>query len=92
MISRRSIVQARPDVRREDLGGESALMDAAGSVYGIDGVGAAVWAEIAAPAVVGRVIRNIADAYGVDQRTAEPGVLAFLDQMSRFGLIDIILD
>lgn len=89
MITRRSIVQARPGVHVEDLGGEVVLMDSAGAVYGVDQVGAAVWAEIGTPAVVGRVIRNMADAFGVPRETAEPGVLAFLEQVQRFGLLDV---
>lgn len=90
MITRRSIVRARGDVSLESLGEESVLMDAAGAVYGVDQVGAAVWAELSQPVVVGRVIRTLAEAFGVPRETVEPGVVAFLEQMHRFGLVDVL--
>lgn len=45
--------------------------------------------RIFTPVVVGRVTWNMADAHRVTRETADPGVLAFLEQVQRFGLLDV---
>ena len=73
-----------------DMGGEVVILDlTSGTYYGLDLLGARVWALIEQPASIGAIRDAIMVDYDVDAATCEHDVLAFLQQMQAVGLVEV---
>jgi hypothetical protein len=66
-----------------------ALDIARGACYGLDAVGARIWAMIAAPKTVRDVCDALTEAYEVDGETCRADVMALLTTLRQEGLIEI---
>ena len=89
-VSDRSTVVASSNQVSSDLGGEIAILDLkGGKYYGLDEVGARVWALIQKPAVVSEVQAAIAEEYDVEPALAHRDVLALLQRLAEEELIEV---
>lgn len=72
-----------------DLGGEVAILDLeAGMYYGLEEVGARVWALAQEPRTVQEIQDRIVDEYEVDPASGRRDVLALLQQLADKGLVE----
>ena len=72
-----------------DLGGEVAILDLeAGMYYGLEEVGARVWALAQEPRTVQEIQDRIVNEYEVDPASGRRDVLALLQQLADKGLVE----
>jgi len=87
-LSETSTVAAAPEQIWCDLGGEAALLHLPqGIYYGLDAVGAKVWALIQTPTSVRDVRNAIVREYDVEADRCEHDLLALLTELATAGLI-----
>jgi hypothetical protein len=85
-----SVVVAATDQVSSDLAGEAVILSLrTGMYYGLDRVGARIWALLGAPMRVRDICDAIVGAYEVDPDRCERDVVAFLQQLVTRELIDI---
>jgi len=73
-----------------DLLGESVILDLCGGVYyGLDEVGARVWALMQVPRTVGDVCEALLEEYEVDPQRCEIDLLNLLGELRAKDLIEI---
>ena len=73
-----------------DMDGEVVILDLkSGTYYGLDVVGASVWALIEHPVCLGAIREAIMSEYDVDAETCDRDILAFLDKMQGIGLVEV---
>jgi hypothetical protein len=88
-LSERSTVVAVNHQVSSDLGGEVAILDLeAGMYYGLEEVGARVWALAQEPRTVQEIQDRIVDEYEVDPASGRRDVLALLQQLADKGLVE----
>ena len=72
------------------LGEEAAVLNLKNSVYyGLDPVGARVWALLQQPRSVGELRDTLLSEYEVEARRCEQDLLALLESMRSEGLIEV---
>jgi hypothetical protein len=72
------------------MGGEMVVLDLkSGCYYGLDAVGARVWALIEQPASLSVIRDAIMAEYEVDAERCERDIQAFLDKMQAVGLVEV---
>jgi hypothetical protein len=72
------------------MGGEMVVLDLkSGCYYGLDAVGARVWALIEQPASLSVIRDTIMAEYEVDAERCERDIQAFLDKMQAAGLVEV---
>ena len=72
------------------MGGEVVILDLnSGIYYGLDIVGARVWTLIEHAVSVQTVCETIVSEYDVDPETCSRDVLAFVNEMSDIGLVEV---
>lgn len=83
------IVAAREQVSC-DLAGEAAILNLkSGVYYGLDSIGARIWALVQAPLAI-RVIRDaLLTEYDVEPERCQRDLLALLTEMTAAGLIEV---
>jgi len=82
-------VVAIRDQLSSDLGGETVILHlGAGVYYGLDEVGARVWALLQRPRRVGDLCRELLSEYDVSVERCERAVLDLLAELSNAGLIE----
>jgi sulfur transfer complex TusBCD TusB component (DsrH family) len=70
------------------LGGEAVILGLRDGVYyGLDAVGARVWALIAEPRVIADLVTTIVGEFDVTPERCERDVLALLDDLAARGLV-----
>jgi hypothetical protein len=85
-----SYVVATRDQISCDLKGEAAILNLKhGTYYGLDEVGAVVWAMLAEPRRFADLCAAIVDRYEVDPARCAEDLLALLQDLSRHGLVEI---
>ena len=90
-FSNSSRVVASDDQVFTTLGDEAVILGLVDGVYyGLDAVGAHVWARIAAPVLVRELVAGIVEAFDVTPAECERDVLALLDDMERRGLVRLL--
>ena len=88
-LSEHSMVVAVNHQVSSDLGGEVAILDLeAGMYYGLEEVGARVWALAQEPRTVQEIQDRIVDEYEVDSASGRRDVLALLQQLADKGLVE----
>lgn len=86
-----TLVRAASNQVSTDLAGESVILNVeSGMYYGLDEVGALVWATIQAPARVADVRDALLAAYDVDPAACEKDVLDLLAELHGAGLIEVL--
>ena len=87
-LSENSTIAAAPEQIWCDLGGEAALLNLPqGIYYGLDSVGARVWALIQTPTSVRDVRDAIVREYDVEADRCERDLLALFTELAAAGLI-----
>jgi hypothetical protein len=85
-----SIVKRIPDQLSCDLSGKAVILNLnSGMYYGIDEIGALIWAVLEEPRTVEYLREIIFRSYHVDQETCDRDVIAFLTDMQSADLIEI---
>jgi hypothetical protein len=89
-ISLNSTVVAAKGQVSSEIGSEVAILDLeAGTYYGLDAVGARIWALIHEPKMVSEVRDVILDEYQVDPGRCERDLLALLRRLADEGLVEV---
>jgi hypothetical protein len=69
---------------------ETVVLDArAGRYFALPGVGARVWALLAAPTTLGALVATITDEYDVDAATCDRDLRSLVHELHAAGLIDV---
>ena len=85
-----SIVKRMPDQVSCDLSGEAVILNLnSGMYYGIDEIGALIWAALEEPRTLEYLRETILRDYQIDKETCDRDVMAFLADMHAAGLIEI---
>lgn len=89
-VSGHSTVMAAKEQVSCDLAGESVILDLkSGVYYGLDPVGARIWALIQEPRTVDEVRDAILREYEVEPDRCERDLLALLEKLETEGLIEV---
>lgn len=73
-----------------DLNGEAVILSlVTGKYYGVNAVGAAIWAMIRKPSTFKGIQEELKKVYEVDDDTCRNEVQEFLERMNSEGLIEI---
>jgi hypothetical protein len=87
-FSRDSCVVASDDQVSTALGDETVILGMADGVYyGLDAVGARIWALLGTPHRVSQLVGTILDEFDVSAEQCERDVLALLDELSERRLV-----
>ncbi len=90
MLSLRSQVVAARDQVSCDLVGEAAILHlGSGVYYGLNSVGARVWALLQEPVRVERIRDTLLTEYNVEPEQSERDLLVLLEQLAAEGLIEV---
>jgi hypothetical protein len=83
------VVASKNQVSTE-LGGEAVILGVdEGEYFGLNEVGARVWALVQAPVLVSAICETIGNEYEVNQAECERDVLELLTDLRGKGLIDV---
>jgi hypothetical protein len=87
-ITVESVVTATKEQISADLQGEAVVLDLTKDVYyGLDEVGARIWALIREPRKVSEIRDAIVAEYDVDQETCQRDLIGFLHSLEGEGLV-----
>jgi len=90
LITTASVVVAAKDQVSSDLAGETVILSLrTGMYYGLDRVGARIWALLGAPTRVLDIRKALVDRYEVEPDRCERDVVYFLEQLAVRELVDI---
>lgn len=71
------------------LAGEVVILDIEkGIYYGLDGVGADLWARLQSPSRLADLVDHVVNQYDVDRPTAESDIATLLREMFALGLLE----
>lgn len=71
------------------LAGEVVILDIdRGLYYGLDTVGADVWARLQSPITMGDLVDHVVERYDVDRSTAQTDIQTLLHDLFERGLIE----
>jgi hypothetical protein len=85
------LVRPRPDVLFRDLGGEAVLLDLeAGTYFGLNEVGTAIWNRLAAGARLGEIHTKLVETYDAPAERLWEDLLALVRELARQGLVEVI--
>jgi hypothetical protein len=88
MIAKYDTVSASPDQLSTNLGNDSVILKLqAGTCFGVNNVGTAIWNYLQQPRHVTDVIAYIVDKYEVSADQAEVEILSFLQSLVDKGLV-----
>lgn len=89
-ITRDSVIVVSRDQVASDLAGETVLLSLkTARYYGLDNVGARIWALVREPITVSAICETIAREYDVAPERCEADVVRFLDELASQGLIEV---
>ncbi len=91
MLLASSVVVASKDQVSTNLSGEAVILGMRDGVYyGLDPVGARIWALVQAPRAIDEVAGAIAAEYDVSRERALADLLALAGQLMERGLLEIV--
>ena len=86
-----SVVSVKSDVLSSTIDGELVMVDIAqGSYFGLDPVGARIWALMAEPTSLESVCSTLQGEFTVDPQTCRSEVLAFAHQLLDAQLLTVV--
>lgn len=89
-LSLDSHIRVSPEQVSCDLGGETVILNLKDSIYyGLDGVGASIWALIQQPCTIGAVRVALLREFDVDADRCERDVLALIEKLVERGLVEV---
>ena len=81
-------VEPSPDVLCQEVGGEMVLLDLnSESYFGLDEIGARIWALLNEEKAVGQIVETLLEEYEVDRARLEGDVNELLENLLEAGLI-----
>ncbi|MGH9348000.1 MAG: PqqD family protein [Vicinamibacterales bacterium] len=90
-LSLQSVVVASSHQVSRALGDDAVILDLnSGMYFGLNAVGARVWALLEHPRQVAEIRSVILDEFDVDHATCERDLLALLEELSGKALIEIV--
>ena len=90
-LSAASVVVATRDQLSSEVGGEAVILHlGAGVYYGLDEIGARVWALLQEPRRVADLCAQLRAEYDVDADRCERAVLTLLGELADAGLIEAV--
>jgi hypothetical protein len=90
-VTEQSAVVASPRQVSSDLGGEAVILHLeSGVYYGLNEVGAAIWALLREPKGVVEIQESIQAEFAVDAERCQKDVIAILRQFEADGLIEVL--
>jgi hypothetical protein len=90
-ISTDSVVSPIEDIVVSDIDDEKVMMSVEnGQYYNLDSVGSRVWELIIKPVKVSELIDALLLKYDVDRETCERDVLAFLEELHKDGILQVV--
>jgi hypothetical protein len=90
MLSTQSVVVAAEAQVSADLAGEVVILNLADGVYyGLDPVGARIWALLQEPRTVAELRDALLEEYEVDPEHCEHDILLLLQELAAAGLITV---
>jgi len=90
-VTQQSAVVASSRQVSSDLGGEAVILHLeSGVYYGLNEVGAAIWALLREPKAVGEIEQAILTEFDVDAERCQKDVIALLRQFEADGLIEVL--
>ena len=90
-ISLETVIQRVPEIMHSDLGAEVVMMDLdAGTYYGLNAVGARVWAMADNPVALTAVVDELLGSFDVERAECEEAVQAFADDLLERGVVRVI--
>ena len=89
-LSLQSVVVAGARQVSCDLAGEAAILHlGSGTYYGLDPVGARIWALVQQPTRVDRIKDMLLNEYDVESRRLEQDLMALLQDLAAEGLVEV---
>ncbi len=89
-LSANSIVQQAKEQVSCDLGGEAAILNLTNATYyGLDQVGARIWALMAKPTTVDEIRSTLLEEYEVGRERCERDLECLLSELVEHGLIEV---
>jgi hypothetical protein len=89
-LSLQSLVAAAAGQVSSEVEGEEVILNlATGTYYGLNAVGARIWALVKEPCTVAHICDTIVDEYEVERERCEQDVLALLAQLAEVQLIEV---
>ena len=89
-LTLRSVVVAAKSQLTCDLSGEAAILHVdSGQYYGLDAVGARIWALVQQPRSVRALCDAILDEYEVEPERCQRDVVELLERLAGAGLVEI---
>lgn len=93
MITAATLVSATPEHVSSALEGETVLLNLRDAqYYGLEGVGARIWALLETPRRVAAIRDAIVVEYEVEPAACEADVIAFLEALRDRGLVEVLAD
>ena len=90
MISMRTIIVAAPEQVAADIAGEVAIINLnSGMYYGLNAMGARIWALIQEPRKVDEIRTVIVKEYEVEPERCERDIVSLLEELAAAGLIEV---
>jgi hypothetical protein len=89
-LTEETLVVASSDQVSADLGGDAAILQLGNGIYyGLDPVGARVWALVQEPRRVGDVKQTLLREYDVDAKECERDLFELLEKLLDAGLLTV---
>lgn len=86
-----SVVQRAPGITFEPFDNEWLAIDgAAGFCYSLNETAGRVWAQIESPDSIRAVARQVCAQYAVDAATCQADILALVEQMLAYRLVQVV--
>ncbi len=93
MITLATRVRPAKNVLCRGVAGESVLLDAAsGSYFGLDEVGARIWALLAAGEPLERIVTVLAGEYDAPEERLRADLLALVEELAANRLVELAAD
>ena len=84
-------VQQNATIMHTDLGEEVVMMDVeAGAYFGLDAVGARVWAMTAEPVVLADVVSQLLEEFDVEREQCETALATFVADLIENGMLNVV--
>ena len=91
MVSNESVVVASSEQVSCDLAGEAVILSLrTGAYHGLDPIAARIWALVQQPSDVASICNTLVSEYDVTAERCAQEVLALLNQLVEWQLIDVV--
>jgi len=90
MLANSSVISATKNQVSSELAGEAVILDfKSGTYFGLNEVGASVWALLQKPSTVSEVRDSLLAEYDVEAEQCDRELMALLEDLATAGLIEV---